>query len=458
VESATPKTLRTLGSGWAASVPIVLLATLAVAMVPRTRGLTFFPELRYAVLAPACVLLAVGAAFAYRALAGRTGRARLALTMIIFGLALVLLLGMAVLGPRGLSAAGLPAVIAVAAAVAWFVPRSAERTRRARLGTAALVLFGALEAAGVVAALASERAAPPVAADLPRSMFDVEHRFIDLPSGARVHYVDEGQGETLLFLHGNPSWSFQWRDLIHGLRGSYRCIALDYPGFGLSQAPEGFGFTPGEESRVLEELVDQLGLRDVTLVMQDWGGPIGTAFAERRPELVRRLILGSTWAWPTRTSEPRGLWSVIAGGPVGEFVQVNFNGIATLALKDSIVRELPSDVAEVYVRPFQPLERRGIAAFYPGQITAANDWFAELEAGLPTLKDKQALIFWALKDPGFPRSDLERWEQTLPNHKTVEHPNASHFFFEDTSDEVISEIRAFMSSTGPGVRVGGVAR
>jgi haloalkane dehalogenase len=289
-------------------------------------------------------------------------------------------------------------------------------------------------------------------------MFDVEHRFIDLPSGARVHYVDEGQGETLLFLHGNPSWSFQWRDLIHGLRGSYRCIALDYPGFGLSQAPEGFGFTPGEESRVLEELVDQLGLRDVTLVMQDWGGPIGTAFAERRPELVRRLILGSTWAWPTRTSEPRGLWSVIAGGPVGEFVQVNFNGIATLALKDSIVRELPSDVAEVYVRPFQPLERRGIAAFYPGQITAANDWFAELEAGLPTLKDKQALIFWALKDPGFPRSDLERWEQTLPNHKTVEHPNASHFFFEDTSDEVISEIRAFMSSTGPGVRVGGVAR
>ncbi|OJH33574.1 hypothetical protein BON30_48055 [Cystobacter ferrugineus] len=279
-------------------------------------------------------------------------------------------------------------------------------------------------------------------------MFDVEHRFIDLPSGARIHYVDEGQGETLLFLHGNPSWSFQWRDLIHGLRGSYRCIALDYPGFGLSQAPAEFGFTPREESRVLEEFVEHLGLRDVTLVMQDWGGPIGIGLAQRRPELVRRMILGSTWAWRTRTSEPRGIWSVIAGGPVGEFVQMNFNGLASFALKDSIVRELPPDVADVYVRPFQPLDRRGIAAFYPGQITAADDYFAELEAGLPSLEGKPTLIFWALEDPGFPRGDLERWEQALPDHRTVELPNAHHFFFEDTADEVVSEIRAFMSSDG----------
>jgi haloalkane dehalogenase len=277
-------------------------------------------------------------------------------------------------------------------------------------------------------------------------MFDVEHELVELPSGARVHYVDEGEGETLLFLHGNPSWSFQWRDLIHGLRGSYRCVALDFPGFGLSQAPVGFGFTPREESRVLEEFVDRLGLRDVTLVMQDWGGPIGIGLAERRPELVRRVVLGSTWAWGTSTSEPRGKWSVVAGGPVGEFVQVNFNGIASCALKDSIVRELPPDVADVYVRPFRPLDRRGIAAFYPGQITAASDYFAEVEAGLTRLADKKALIFWALKDPGFPRADLARWESTFPNHKTIDLPNASHFFFEDTADQVIAEVRAFMSA------------
>ncbi|WP_224371173.1 alpha/beta fold hydrolase [Hyalangium versicolor] len=429
---------------------VVWVATIAVAAVPHARGISFFPGLRFAVVTPVCVLVAVVAAFAYRALAGRSGRPRLFLGAGIFGLALVMLLGMLFMGPPGLAAAGFPAAIAVAAAVAWIVPRCVERPHRSRVGMAAFVLFGVLEAAGVVAALASERVAHPgpsgLAFEIPRTMFDADHRFVDLPSGARVHYVDEGQGETLLFLHGNPSWSFQWRDLIHGLRDSYRCVALDYPGFGLSQAPAGFGFTPREESLVLEELVDRLGLRDVTLVMQDWGGPIGMGLAQRRPELIRRVILGSTWAWRTSTSEPRGKWSVIAGGPIGEFVQVNFNGIASFALKDSIVRELPPDVAEVYLHPFRPLDRRGIAAFYPGQITAASDYFSELEAGLPALKDKEALIFWALGDPGVSRGDLTRWEQTFPNHKTVELPHASHFFFEDTAGQLISEIRAFVPS------------
>lgn len=281
-------------------------------------------------------------------------------------------------------------------------------------------------------------------------MFDAEHKFVDLPSGARIHYVDEGEGETLLFLHGNPSWSFQWRDLIHGLRGSYRCVALDYPGFGLSEAPAGFGFTPREQSLIVEEFVDHLGLGNVTLVMQDWGGPIGLGLAGRRPELVRRVILGSTWAWQTSTSEPRGVFSVVAGRPVGEFVQVNFNGFASLAIKDGIVRELPPDVVDVYVRPFLPLHRRGIAAFYPGQITAATDYFAEVEVGLPRLADKKALIFWALQDPGFPRADLVRFEKTFPNHKTIDLPNANHFFFEDVAAEMIPEIRVFMSSDPTG--------
>jgi haloalkane dehalogenase len=102
------------------------------------------------------------------------------------------------------------------------------------------------------------------------------------------------------------------------------------------------------------------------------------------------------------------------------------------------------------LRPFLPLNRRGIAAFYPGQITAATDYFAQLEAGLPRLADKKALIFWALQDPGFPRADLARFEKTFPTHKTIEFPNANHFFFEDEADEMIPEIRAFMSSDPSG--------
>ncbi|NTX04603.1 alpha/beta fold hydrolase [Myxococcus sp. CA040A] len=445
-----PHILHLLQSGLRASVPTVLLATLAMEARPHAHGLSFFPELRYAVLAPVYVLVAVLAAFGHGWLTGRVSRPRSMLATATLGLALVLLLGMAVLGRDGLAVAALPAFITVAFAVAWLAPRAVEQPSRSRVRTVALVLLGTLEAAGVVTALAGEHELPhgpeSLVGEIPRAMFDAEHRFVDLPSGARIHYVDEGTGDTLLFLHGNPSWSFQWRDLIRGLRGSYRCVALDYPGFGLSTAPPGFGFTPGEQSRVLEEFAEHLGLRDVTLVMQDWGGPIGTHFAARRPELVQRVILGSTWAWKTSTSEPRGMWSVIAGGPIGAFAQHHFNAIASFGLKDSIVRELPRDVRDVYLRPFQPLERRGIATFYPGQITKAHTFFEEVEAGLPALVHKPALIFWALDDPGFPQADRVRWEQTFPSHHTIELANAHHFFFEDHADTVVSEIRAFMSS------------
>lgn len=442
--------LRVLWWGWAASVPTALLATLAIEAVPHARGIGFFPQLRFAVITPACVLVAIAAAFLYRGLAERSARPRSTLLAVLLGLAVVVLVGMAAVGPSGLTAAAVPALLSVAVALALLVPRFVGRPRRSLGGTVAIVVFGLLEIAGVASAFSSERIAPAgtrgLAFEIPRTMFDADHKFLDLSSGARIHYVDEGAGETLLFLHGNPSWSFQWRDLIRGLRGSYRCIALDYPGFGLSEAPAGFGFTPREQSLVAEEFVDRLGLRDVTLVMQDWGGPIGLGLAGRRPELVRRVVLGSTWAWQTSTSEPRGKFSVVAGGPMGEFVQMNFNGFASLGINHGIVHQLPPDVAAVYQRPFRPLDRRGIAAFYPGQITAATAYFAEVEGGLPRLAKKKALIFWAFLDVGFPRADLERFEKTFPNHKTIELPDANHFFFEDEANRMIPEIRAFVSS------------
>jgi hypothetical protein len=138
----------------------------------------------------------------------------------------------------------------------------------------------------------------PVSHDL----FPVEHRFIDL-DGARIHYVDEGTGEPVLLLHGNPTWSFLYRKIIAGLSDEFRCIAPDYPGYGMSSAAPGYRYTPAEHSAVIERFVDQLGLSGVTLMVQDWGGPIAddrsTAFilqdVRRTQEILthpdtRRLI------------------------------------------------------------------------------------------------------------------------------------------------------------------------
>src|SRR5215472_18402265 len=105
---------------------------------------------------------------------------------------------------------------------------------------------------------------------VPRDLFPVEHRFIDL-DGARIHYVDEGAGEPVLLLHGNPTWSFLYRKIIAGLSDEFRCVALDYPGYGMSDAAPGYGYTPAEHSAVLERFVDELRLTDLTLMVQDWG-------------------------------------------------------------------------------------------------------------------------------------------------------------------------------------------
>jgi pimeloyl-ACP methyl ester carboxylesterase len=439
--------LSTLWAGCVVFVPLVVIATIAVEAVPHVRGIGFVPQLRYALMTPVCGVSAAGGAFLYRFLQQRSTRPRWLLSALLAALASIVVAMTGMAAPPGLARAATLAVICIALALALLVPRFVERPP-GRAGVVATVIFGVLEIAGVVAAVASERVAPPgpdgMAFSIPRAMFDVDHKFVDLPSGARVHYIDVGTGPTILFLHGNPSWSFQWRDLIGGLRSSFRCVALDYPGFGLSSPPPGYGFTPREQSQVLEEFIERLGLHDLTLVMQDWGGPIGLGLAGRRPELVRQFVLGNTWAWPTTISEPRGKFSKIAGGPIGEFVQMNFNGFVRIALGHEIVRPLPPDVADVYVQPFRPLERRGVAAFYPGQITAASEYLAEVQAGLARISDRPTLIIWGMRDPGFPRVDLERFEKAFPNHKTRELADAKHFFYEDATQQVTAEIRAFV--------------
>jgi haloalkane dehalogenase len=119
--------------------------------------------------------------------------------------------------------------------------------------------------------------------------------FIEL-DGHTIHYLDEGCGPTLLMLHGNPTWSFLYRHLIAALRGRFRCVAMDYPGFGLSTAAEGYEPLPERHASVVEAFVRALDLKKFTPIVQDWGGPIGLSVAGRDPSRVERLVILNTWA------------------------------------------------------------------------------------------------------------------------------------------------------------------
>ena len=132
---------------------------------------------------------------------------------------------------------------------------------------------------------------------VPDELYPFESHYADV-AGSRVHYIDEGDGPPLLLLHGNPTWSFLYREIVKGLRDRYRCIAVDHPGFGLSSPAPGYGFTPAEHADVLEQLVLRLDLGDLTMMVQDWGGPIGFAVATRHPERFAAFVIGNTWAWP----------------------------------------------------------------------------------------------------------------------------------------------------------------
>lgn len=284
----------------------------------------------------------------------------------------------------------------------------------------------------------------PLLFDVPRELYPFTRRFADV-GGNQIHYVDEGRGETILMLHGNPTWSFLYRKMILALKDRFRCVAPDYPGFGLSMPRQDFVYHPAEHSRVVEALVERLGLKDITLVVQDWGGPIGLGFATRRPELVSRLVIGNSWAWPVTTETHLKVFGALMGGPIGRAMALSFNGVVRGFLMEGFARPLPPAVKRMYLAPFAPKNRRLPTSLFPRQIVAAADYLRDVESGLPRLAGKPVLFTWGMRDVAFRADYLRRFQKIFPNHKTVELPEARHFWQEDAGDEAASAIRAWMN-------------
>jgi haloalkane dehalogenase len=277
---------------------------------------------------------------------------------------------------------------------------------------------------------------------VPFELFPVSHHFVDL-DGTRIHYADEGVGETLLLLHGNPSWSLLYRKMIPVLSHRFRCVAPDYPGYGMSDAPPGYGYTPREHSEVLERFVDRLGLADLTVMVQDWGGPIGLSFAERRPELVRRFIIGNTFAWPLNSDRRVQVFSAVMGGPVGGILTDAVNFVPRFFFWRGFARRPEPSVRRLYLAPWRPRARRKAAVIAPRQLIAASAFLAEVDRDLAKLADRPALIVWGTKDFAFGAAERQRFERAFPNHATVLFSDASHFLQEDVGDRIAKAFIAF---------------
>lgn len=258
-----------------------------------------------------------------------------------------------------------------------------------------------------------------------------------------VHYIDEGAGPTLLLMHGNPDWSFLYRKIVLALRGDFRCVVPDYPGFGLSIHPPDYGYTAAEHATVIGELVDHLGLTDVVVMGQDWGGPIGMDVASRSPERIRGLVMGNTWFWPGDDRLTK-LFSKSLGSPPMQRLIKQRNIFVTQLMKRALRVKLSDKEFAHYTDVVPtPESREGIAVF-PKQILDAHPWLAELERRVKSeLGDKQVVLIFGRKDPAL-ASDavIARWRAEFPDATLIELPDAGHYIQEDAPDAIVEAIRA----------------
>lgn len=271
-------------------------------------------------------------------------------------------------------------------------------------------------------------------------LFPFQSRFIEI-DGCRVHYVDEGDGPPILFVHGNPTWSFLYRDIIGLLKERFRCIAIDHPGFGLSTARPGYGFMPAEHTDVLAHFIHELDLRELTVMGQDWGGPIGLGAAARQPERIAALVIANTWAWPMTHRPYFQVFSRTIGGPIGHWLIHRYNAFVELAMPMGTVRtKVTKRIVDHYRAPFATPSARKPTWIFPRQILHARDYLAEVERGLEKLADRPVLILWGTADSAFRGKERRRFERSFPDHRTVLLPGVGHYVQEDAPAEVADAI------------------
>jgi pimeloyl-ACP methyl ester carboxylesterase len=277
------------------------------------------------------------------------------------------------------------------------------------------------------------------------ALYPFRSHHLDIGAG-RLHYVDEGEGPVLVLVHGTPTWSFLYRRLIAGLSREYRVVALDHLGFGLSDKPQDWGYRPEDHARNLAVLIDHLELRDLTLVVHDFGGPIGLAYAIEHPENVRALVLFNTWMWSLRGTSAETV-SKLAGGWLGRLLYQRFNFSPRVLVRAAFgdKRKLTREVRRHYVEAFPtPSDRLGPWVL-ARELAGSSDWYEGLWARRERLAEKPALILWGMKDPAFGADALERWKAGLDNAHVVEFPESGHCVQEEAPAEAEREIRAFLS-------------
>lgn len=287
-----------------------------------------------------------------------------------------------------------------------------------------------------------------------QSLYPFESHFLAGPAG-RMHYVDEGPSdhqETFLMLHGNPTWSFFYRHLIQAFSDVHRVVAPDHLGCGLSDKPQDFDYTLENHIRNVERLVTSLDLRDITLVVHDWGGAIGMGFAVRHPELIRRIVVLNTAAFPS-SRMPRSIALCRIPG-LGAFMIRGLNAFSRAALrfcpKDHA--RMQKEVRAGYVAPYHDWASRVAQLRFVQDIpmTPEHPSYALLEEigrKISMFVNHPMMIAWGRQDFVFNDHFYAEWRRRFPKAKATVFEDAGHYVLEDAHERIIPLIGAFIDDT-----------
>ena len=263
-----------------------------------------------------------------------------------------------------------------------------------------------------------------------------------------LNYVDEGQGRAVVMLHGNPTWSFYYRNVIKSLRGNFRCLALDHMGCGLSDKPQDYPYNLKQHIENAVRWIEGLDLGFFDLIVHDWGGAIGMGVAMALPEKVRKIVILNTAAfYLPRIPKRIALCRIPL---LGDLIVRGFNGFAGSAVSMAVKKPLTSIEKDGYLLPYNNWKNRVATLRFVQDIpTDASDetfkLLSEIEAFLPQLINKPILLGWGIKDFCFNDLFLEKWKNIFPNAKVLSYPNSGHYILDDERDSLIPEISSFLT-------------
>lgn len=279
-----------------------------------------------------------------------------------------------------------------------------------------------------------------------RQPYPFQSRYLPLTAG-EMHYVDEGAGDPVLLVHGTPTWSFEYRHVIAALSKTHRCVAPDHLGFGLSARPNGFAYSPEAHAEVLAEFVERLGLARFTLVVHDFGGPIGLPLAVRPNSPVSRLVILNSFAWPLDDDRKMAARARMAGGAVGRFLYKYLNASQTLIMPSAYgdKKKLTPAIHQQYLQVFRDRDSRvQVLHVLARALLQSRAHYQQLLDRLLALT-VPTLLLWGLKDSAFEPYQLARWQSLLPHATTVTFEHAGHWPHEEEPGRVVEELQRFLN-------------